>query len=373
MSRGGGFSGIVIKIENDEPEDMVGVGANGTGIETQWRARRFTAGQREQEGTIIMMTNHNSLARLTGRAVKVLALTALPAALLIQSAVAQNRAAAKQGDENASSDTDTHPYDKHDFTGLWSRNPGQFKMPACPECRDRGPAPGYGFFGDVPPRTPEGEKKMSLNHPSRGWELKDAAKHMSVDEGMRRAVIPEKGNDPENRCNPLGLARNIAFSGGGASMEMISLKDRIIQRFEWTWDNRTIWMDGRKIPDVDDYLPRFNGYSVGKWEGDTLVVTSTGFDDRQWVDQFGYPISDKAVLTERWSRPSPNRLQVDMTLTDPVIYTRPWQSSRKVWALIPKDKMEIGGWSGILEDRCVPDDESLFHEVSNAAGGKRDK
>jgi hypothetical protein len=85
---------------------------------------------------------------------------------------------------------------------------------------------------------------------------------------------------------------------GGATMEMVQTKDRIIQRFEWTWDNREIWMDGRKLPKVDDYLPRFNGYSTAWWEGDTLVVTSTGFDDRQWLDQYGFPMSEKPVLEE---------------------------------------------------------------------------
>lgn len=292
----------------------------------------------------------------------------------MHSAVAQNANGPRGGDPNASSDKDTRPYDKHDFSGLWSRNPGQFKMPPCPECRDNQNVPaGYGFFGDVPPRTPAGEKKFELNHPSRGYELnsKAAAAHPDIDIGMRRAVIPALGNDPESRCDPLGLARNITFSGGGASMEMVQVKDRIVQLFEWTWDNRSIYMDGRKLPDVDDYLPRFNGYSVGKWEGDTLVVTSTGFDDRQWVDQFGYPISDKMVLEERWQRPSPNRLQVDLTITDPAMYTRPWHSSRKVWVLIPPDKMAIGGWSGILEDRCVPDDEALFHKASKAAAGEK--
>ena len=104
---------------------------------------------------------------------------------------------------------------------------------------------------------------------------------------MRRAVLPAFGNDPEMRCEPLGLPRLITFSGGGATMEMIHTpsNDRIIQRFEWTWDNREIWLDGRRIPNVDDYLPRFTGYSTARWEGDTLVVTSHGFDDRAWLDQ----------------------------------------------------------------------------------------
>jgi hypothetical protein len=161
----------------------------------------------------------------------------------------------------------------------------------------------------------------------------------------------------------------ITFSGGGATMEMVQTSNRILQLFEWTWDFRDIWMDGRGIPNVEDYLPRFNGYSVGRWEGDTLVVTSVGFDDRQWLDQYGFPLSEQAVLEERWDRPSPNRLRVRLKLTDPTTYTAPWESSVKVWALIPKETMSIGGWSGILEDRCVPSDESLFNQFRDRAAG----
>jgi hypothetical protein len=277
-----------------------------------------------------------------------------------------------KSDPNVSSDPDKgKPYDKHDFNGLWSRSPQTYKQPPCQECRDQNLAPGYGFFGDVPSRTAEGQKKMDLNHPSRGYELNsaDAKAHPEVDSGYRRAIIPAKGNDPEGRCEPLGAMRLVTFSGGGATMQMVQQKDLVIQRFEWTWDNREIWTDGRALPKVDDYLPRYNGYSVGKWEGDTLVVTTVGLDDRQWVDQFGFPISDKAVLEERYTRPSPNRLRVDMTLTDPVIYTKPWHASPKIWALVPKEAMSIGGWSGILEDRCIPSDEALFNTFRNHAAG----
>jgi hypothetical protein len=231
--------------------------------------------------------------------------------------------------------------------------------------------PGYGFFGDTPPRTPEGQRRFEQNKPARGLELgsAEANRRTDLDVGYRRAVLPAFGNDPEMRCEPLGLPRLITFSGGGATMEMVQTSNRILQLFEWTWDFRDIWMDGRGIPNVEDYLPRFNGYSVGRWEGDTLVVTSVGFDDRQWLDQYGFPLSEQAVLEERWDRPSPNRLRVRLKLTDPVTYTAPWESSVKVWALIPKESMAIGGWSGILEDRCVPSDESLFNQFRDRAAG----
>ena len=154
-------------------------------------------------------------------------------------------------------------------------------------------------------------------------------------------------------------------------MEIVQTKDRIIQNFEWNWDHRDIWMDGRKLPKVDDYIPRYNGFSVAKWEGDTLVVTSNGFDGRAWLDHFGFPYSDEMILEERYQRVNPNRLRLEMTLTDPLVYTAPWHSDSKFWALIPKEKMSVDGWSGLLEDRCVPADEGAFKKVSDAAGGKK--
>ena len=317
------------------------------------------------------MTNNTGFARFSGRAIRLLALTAAPAFLLVQSSAAQNAANAARGETSGPSDKDTRTYDKHDFTGLWARNPLPFNQPACPECRDRGPV-SYGFFGDVPLRTPEGEKKFQMNRPTKGFEpgSKEALAHADVDIAYRRATKAALSNDPEEHCEPLGLMRLVAFSGGNAAMQIVQNKEIIAQKFEWTWDNREIWTDGRELPNVDDYLPRFNGYSAGKWEGDTLVVTTVGFDDRQWLDAFGYPISEKAVLEERYTRPSPNRLRVDMTLTDPAMYTRPWHASPKVWALIPKQAMSIGGWSGIVEDRCVPSDTSLYRSIQDRAAGK---
>ena len=272
---------------------------------------------------------------------------------------------------DGSSDNDTRDYDKHDFNGLWSRSPDQYNLGPCPECRDPASWPGYGFFGETPPMTPEGQARFESYRPARGIELgtEQAAQRTDIHIGYRRAILPAFGNDPEGRCEPLGLARLITFSGIGAAMDIVQTDDRIVQLFEWTWDFRDIWMDGRGIPNYQDYLPRFNGYSVGRWEGDTLVVTSTGFDDRQWLDQYGFPISDEAVLEERWDRPSPNRLRARLTLIDSKFYTAPWESSPKVWALIPKEEMAIGGWSGILEDRCVPSDESLFNQFRDKAAG----
>src|SRR5262245_11368999 len=69
------------------------------------------------------------------------------------------------------SDTDTREYDKRDFSGLWSRSPDQYQLTPCPECRDPATWPGYGFFGETPPLTPEGQRRFDENRPARGIEL----------------------------------------------------------------------------------------------------------------------------------------------------------------------------------------------------------
>src|ERR1051326_524140 len=162
------------------------------------------------------MVKSHSLGRMTWRVVGFFAIVAVPATLLAQPPQRGARL-----DPNAITDTDKRPYDKHDFSGLWARNPQTYGLPECAECRDTPNAPGYGFFGTPPPRTSEGEKRFQANKPGRGYELnsKEANAHPEVDMGYRRAVLPAFGNDPEARCEPLGLARNITFSGGGATME----------------------------------------------------------------------------------------------------------------------------------------------------------
>jgi len=310
--------------------------------------------------------NSNALVRNWAHALSVFALAVVSVSFFADQAAAQS--SADRWETN--SDTDTRPYNKRDFNGLWARNPAPLGLPACPECGRNGPI-SYGYFGDVPPMTPEGQQRFEANRPTKGWTpgTEEAAAHADEHIAYRRAHESFEANDPEERCEPLGLMRMVTFSGGNPPMQIVQTDDIIVQEFEWFWDHRQIWLDGRDLPDVGDYLPRFMGYSVGEWEGDTLVVTTVGFDDRQWVDAFGFPVSEDAVLVERYSRPSPNRLRLEMTLTDPRTYTAPWHSSPKVWGLIPKENLTIGGWAGLAEDYCIPSDNDYFLSFGEEAAG----
>jgi hypothetical protein len=86
---------------------------------------------------------------------------------------------------------------------------------------------------------------------------------------------------------------------------------------------RQIFTDGRSAP-ADDPQPWYYGYSVGKWDGDTLVVETTGLRDDGWLDIDGTPLTEAATLTERFRRTSYGRMEIDITVDDPKAYTRPW-------------------------------------------------
>lgn len=85
---------------------------------------------------------------------------------------------------------------------------------------------------------------------------------------------------------------------------------------------RQIFTDGRPLPADPD--PTFNGFSTGKWEGDTLVVQTNGIRDGEWLDRSGNPLTDAAKITEKFRRPNYGRLEIELTVDDPKAYTKPW-------------------------------------------------
>ena len=90
---------------------------------------------------------------------------------------------------------------------------------------------------------------------------------------------------------------------------------------------RQIFLDGRPFP--EDPTPTWNGYSVGSWEGDTLVVRTIGFRDDLWLDMIGSPMSAAAKMTERVRRPNFGTLEIEVSVDDPRVYTRPWTVAMK--------------------------------------------
>jgi hypothetical protein len=94
---------------------------------------------------------------------------------------------------------------------------------------------------------------------------------------------------------------------------------------------RVIHLDGRPLP--KDPEPFFHGNSAGRWEGDTLVVDSIGFDERTYIEPTGWFHSDALHVTERYSRPSMNYLMIQITVDDPKVLQKPWKSAPHRWTL----------------------------------------
>jgi hypothetical protein len=128
-----------------------------------------------------------------------------------------------------------------------------------------------------------------------------------------------QGQDPNVRCMPRGAPR---IWTDDYYKRLLQLPDRLVILTERNMQYRQIFTDGRPLP--EDPNPTWNGYSTGKWDGDTLVVETIGFKDGLWLDANGNPLSNTGKMTERIRRPNYGTLEVEVTIDDPAYYTAPW-------------------------------------------------
>jgi hypothetical protein len=127
-------------------------------------------------------------------------------------------------------------------------------------------------------------------------------------------------DNPEAHCLPMGI---VQFHTQGAPRKFIQTPGLLVILYEASSGLRQIFTDGRPLPN-NDPQPWWYGYSVGKWDGDTMVVETTGFRDGGWLDINGTPLTDAGKITERIRRVSFGRMEIDLTIEDPKVYTRPW-------------------------------------------------
>jgi hypothetical protein len=126
-------------------------------------------------------------------------------------------------------------------------------------------------------------------------------------------------DDPHARCLPPSFPRAYALPQYKKIVQTPSLT-LILHEFNATY--RQIFTDGRSLP--VDPEPSWQGYSTGRWEGDTLVVETNGFRDDLWLDLNGSPLTSAARVVERFRRPSFGQLEIVVTVDDPKAYTKPW-------------------------------------------------
>jgi hypothetical protein len=124
----------------------------------------------------------------------------------------------------------------------------------------------------------------------------------------------------------------------------------IVMMYEADNTRRQIYTDGRKLP--TDPNPTWMGYSVGHWEGETLVVDTAGFNDKIWLDIFGHPVSESMHVQERFSRRDFGHMDLQITIDDPKMYTKPF--TFKVTQLLLPD-------SDIFEYFCTENEKDRAH------------
>jgi hypothetical protein len=162
-----------------------------------------------------------------------------------------------------------------------------------------------GSIGVIPPMTPWGAAKFKAAKPN----------------GGANGVSLAETNDPQTKCFPPGVPR-IYSARLGAPFEIIQIPGKVVMIFEYDHFVREIFTDGRQHP--EDLNPTWMGHSIGKWEANTLVADTIGFNDKTWLDGAGHPHSESLHLVERFRRPSHDAMTDDITIDDPMAYTKPW-------------------------------------------------
>ncbi len=153
-----------------------------------------------------------------------------------------------------------------------------------------------------------------------GWGLKDGLPYQPWAADLVKARMAQLGkDDPGSHCLPTGIVK---MHTTPLFKKIIQTPGLVVILNEIAATYRQIYTDGRPLP--VDPNPTAKGYSTGKWEGDTLVVESNGFQDGLWLDRNGSPLTSAAKITERFRRVNYGKLEIELTVDDPNAYTKPW-------------------------------------------------
>ena len=192
---------------------------------------------------------------------------------------------------------------KPDLSGIW-------------EFRSAGGGRGQAAPPTAPPGTPPLATFRNI-----GAGIKEGLPLQPWAADLLKQRMAENGKDnPDAHCLPLGLMQLHLHP---QPRKIIQAPGVIVILYEAQGGVRQIFTDGRRLPDKDAQ-PWWYGYSIGKWEGDTLVVETTGFRDDVWLDINGSPLTNSGKLTERFRRVNYGNLEIDVTVEDPKAYTKPF-------------------------------------------------
>jgi len=239
------------------------------------------------------------------------------------------------GKPNLAASTPRTPDGKPDLSGIWA-------LP-CPV----GTSVNTGFEGRATTYC-ETEVAVLPEFANIGHSLKDGLPYQPwAAEVVKKTRAASRPNDPFSRCFPPGIVRLDVMP---LFRKMIQVPGLLVILNEHNASYRQIFTDARPLP--VDPNPSWNGYSSGKWEGDTLVVQTAGFRDGLWLDTGGSPLTDAAKITERFRRVNYGTLEIELTVDDPKAYTKPW--TIKVTQIIAPD-------TELLDFICLENEKDVRH------------
>ena len=156
-------------------------------------------------------------------------------------------------------------------------------------------------------------------------------------------------DDPVAWCKPAGALRLLTYPPYRKIIQTPAVTVILSER-DVTFQQ--IFTDGRPLPKDPD--PSWNGYSVGKWQGDAFVVETVGLRDGTWLDRNGSPLTEAAKMTERFRRTNFGNLEIEVTIDDPKAYTKPW-TVRLHQLLVPDTEL--------LDYYCQDNERDSVHAV----------
>jgi hypothetical protein len=208
------------------------------------------------------------------------------------------------------------------------------------------------------PRTPDGKADLSGIWQANGVKyLRDIAADLKPGDvpfqPWAEALFIERKSgihawtESDANCLPQGVPK---INATPVPYRIVQTPGYVVILYEAFNLWRQVFTDGRSLPNNPN--PSWLGYSVGKWEGDTLVVDSIGFNDKTWLDQVGHPLSDALHVTERFRRKDFGHMELEITIDDPKAYTKPWTVKQDP-VLVPDTEL--------LEFICNENEKDLVH------------
>jgi hypothetical protein len=156
-------------------------------------------------------------------------------------------------------------------------------------------------------------------------------------------------DDPNNQCLPSGIPEKDAVT---SPFKIMQFPGEMVILYESRTIFREIFTDGRPLP--KDPNPTWQGYSIGRWEGDDFVVETNGLNGKGWLDTNGHPITEEAHVTERFRRHDYGHMDIQITIDDPKAYTKPWTIVENPHLLVDTD---------LLESVCEENNKDARHIV----------